>query len=125
MNDAGLMSGPYQGRRAFGSSARAVAINALLAARHNAMQNRVEVQFEGADQAASAGYDIVLANILASPLELLAPLLARATRGGGRIVLAGILEHQAEAVGNAYREWFSMDTTQRDEGWVLLSGVRR
>ena len=98
---------------------------ALLAARHNAMQNRVAVQFENADQAASAVHDIVLANILANPLELLAPLLARATRGGGRIVLAGILEHQAEAVRNAYREWFSMDTTQRDEGWVLLSGVRQ
>lgn len=98
---------------------------ALLAARHNAMQNRVEVQFENADQAASTVHDIVLANILANPLELLAPLLARATRGGGRIVLAGILEHQAETVRDAYREWFSMDTTQHDEGWVLLSGVRQ
>ena len=98
---------------------------ALLAARHNAMQNRVEVQFENAGQPASAVHDIVLANILANPLKLLAPLLARATRGGGRIVLAGILDHQAEAVRDAYREWFSMDTTQRDEGWVLLSGVRQ
>jgi len=98
---------------------------ALLAARHNAMQNRVEVQFENAAQVASTVHDIVLANILANPLELLAPLLARATRGGGRIVLAGILEHQAAAVRNAYREWFDMDTTQHDEGWVLLSGVRQ
>ncbi len=98
---------------------------ALLAARHNAMQNRVEVQFENADQPAATVHDIVLANILANPLELLAPLLARATRGGGRIVLSGILEHQAEAVRDAYHEWFSMDTTQRDEGWVLLSGVKQ
>ncbi len=98
---------------------------ALLAARHNAMQNQVEVQFENADQVGSTVHDIVLANILANPLELLAPLLARATRGGGRIVLAGILEHQAEAVRNAYRERFGMDTTQHDEGWVLLSGVKQ
>lgn len=98
---------------------------ALLAARHNAMQNRVEVQFENADQVASTVHDIVLANILANPLELLAPLLARATRGGGRIVLAGILEHQADAVRDAYCEWFGMDTTQHDEGWVLLSGVKQ
>lgn len=98
---------------------------ALLAARHNAMQNRVEVQFENAAQVASTVHDIVLANILANPLELLAPLLARATRGGGRIVLAGILEHQAAAVRDAYREWFAMDTTRHDEGWVLLSGVRQ
>lgn len=98
---------------------------ALLAARHNAMQNRVEVQFEGADQAASAVYDIVLANILANPLKLLAPLLARATRAGGWVVLSGILEHQADAVRDAYREWFDMNMTQHDEGWVLLSGSRR
>lgn len=98
---------------------------ALLAARRNAMQNRVEVQFENADRPASTVHDIVLANILANPLELLAPLLARATRGGGRIVLAGVLEHQADAVRDAYRKWYSMDTTQRDEGWVLLSGVRQ
>ena len=98
---------------------------ALLAARHNAMQNRVEVQFEGADQAASAVYDIVLANILANPLKLLAPLLARATRAGGRVVLSGILEHQADAVRDAYREWFDMNITQHDEGWMLLSGSRR
>ena len=98
---------------------------ALLAARHNAMQNRVEVQFEGADQAASAVYDIVLANILANPLKLLAPLLARATRAGGWVVLSGILEHQADAVRDAYREWFDMNMTQQDEGWMLLSGSRR
>ena len=98
---------------------------ALLAARHNAMQNRVEVQFESEDPAASTVYDIVLANILANPLQVLAPLLARATRGGGRIVLAGILEHQAEEVGAAYREWFRMDTTEREESWVLLSGIRQ
>ena len=98
---------------------------ALLAARHNAMQNRVEVQFEGADQAASGVYDIVLANILANPLKLLAPLLARATRAGGRVVLSGILEHQADAVRDAYREWFDMNMTQHDEDWMLLSGSRR
>ena len=98
---------------------------ALLAARRNALQNRVEVQFEGADQAASAVYDIVLGNILANPLKLLAPLLARATRAGGWVVLSGILEHQADAVRDAYREWFDMNMTQHDEGWVLLSGSRR
>jgi ribosomal protein L11 methyltransferase len=98
---------------------------ALLAARHNAMQNRVEVRFECADQAASTVYDIVLANILANPLILLAPLLTRATRAGGRVVLSGILEHQADAVRDAYREWFDMNLTQHDEGWTLLSGIRR
>jgi ribosomal protein L11 methyltransferase len=98
---------------------------ALLAARHNAMQNRADVRFEDARQSVSSVFDIVLANILASPLQLLAPLLACAIRSGGQIVLSGILEHQADEVGNAYREWFDIDITQHDESWVLLAGVKR
>jgi ribosomal protein L11 methyltransferase len=98
---------------------------ALLAARQNAMQNRVAVQFESVDRPLSSTYDVVLANILANPLMLLAPLLAQATRGGGRIVLSGILEHQADEIGNRYHEWFDMKIAQHDDGWVLLSGVRR
>lgn len=98
---------------------------ALLAAQQNAMQNRVAVQFEGADRPISPAYDVVLANILANPLKLLAPLLAQATRGGGRIALSGILGHQADEIRNLYDEWFDMNTLQHDEGWVLLSGVRR
>jgi ribosomal protein L11 methyltransferase len=97
---------------------------ALLAARTNAMQNQVVMQFESAAQAASTVHDIVLANILANPLIMLAPLLARATRGGGHVVLSGILEQQAAEVSDTYSEWFAMSTAQHDEGWVLLSGVR-
>jgi ribosomal protein L11 methyltransferase len=98
---------------------------ALLAARHNAMQNQADVRFEDAHASVSSHYDIVLANILASPLQLLAPLLACAVRSGGQIVLSGILEHQADEVSNAYREWFDMDITQRDDNWVLLAGIKR
>ena len=108
---------------------RATAIDidaaALLAARHNAMQNQVAVQFESAAQSPSAEHDIVLANILAGPLVVLAPLLAHATRSGGRIVLSGLLEQQAAEVSDTYSVWFAMDSPRHDEGWVLLSGVRR
>jgi ribosomal protein L11 methyltransferase len=98
---------------------------ALLAARHNAMQNQSAAQFESADRAVSAAYDVVLANILASPLKLLAPLFARATHSGGRIVLSGILESQSDEVRASYRDWFDMGVTEHDEGWVLLSGLRK
>ena len=98
---------------------------ALLAARHNAMQNRADVRFDDASQSVLTVYDVVLANILASPLQLLAPLLAGAVRSGGQIVLSGILVHQADEVGDAYREWFDMDIKQHDESWVLLAGVKR
>ena len=97
---------------------------ALLAARHNAMQNQSAARFESVDRAVSAEHDVVLANILANPLQLLAPLLAQATCRGGRIVLSGILEPQAAEVRDSYREWFDMGVTEHDEGWVLLSGRR-
>ncbi len=100
-------------------------VAALLAARHNAMQNRGVAQFEMPGCAPLEVADIVLANILANPLKLLAPLLVHAARGAGRIVLSGILEHQADEVRDTYREGFGMNMTQHGEGWVLLSGVRR
>jgi ribosomal protein L11 methyltransferase len=109
-------------------AARATGIDidaaALLAARHNAMQNQVVVNFESADQAAGAAYDIVIANILANPLKLLAPLLARVTRSRGRIALSGILERQSEEINGLYGEWFEMNAARHYEGWALLTGTR-
>ena len=110
-------------------AARAIGVDidpaALLAARHNAMQNEVTARFVAPDHPLAETADVVLANILAHPLKLLAPLLARATCEGGRVVLSGILEGQAEEVRRAYAQWFDMSTTRHDEGWVLLAGVRR
>jgi len=109
-------------------AARATGIDidpaALLAARRNAMQNQVAVEFESADRTPSAAVDIVLANILANPLKLLAPLLARMTRHGGSIVLSGILDEQAPEVATVYNEWFAMMPPRHAEGWALLAGVR-
>ena len=98
---------------------------ALLAARHNAMQNQVTMEFVAADGDVPEAAEIVLANILANPLKLLAPLLARATRAGGNILLSGVLEHQADEVRDAYGAWFDMQPLQHEDGWVLLSGSKR
>jgi ribosomal protein L11 methyltransferase len=98
---------------------------ALLAARHNAMQNEVTARFAAPDHPLAETFDVVLANILAHPLKLLAPLFARATRGGGRVVLSGILESQAAEVRRAYAHGFEMGTTLHEDEWVLLEGVRR
>ncbi len=96
---------------------------AVVAARGNAMQNRVAARFDepGAHLPAC---DVVLANILAGPLITLAPLLAAATRPGGSAVLSGILESQAEEVRAAYGTWFDMTATMTAEGWTLLAGTR-
>ncbi len=97
---------------------------ALLAARHNAMQNQVHMEVLAAEDDAPDAADIVLANILANPLKLLAPLLTRLTHPRGRILLSGILEHQAGEVEEAYRNAFQLERAAQDDGWVLLTGVK-
>jgi len=98
---------------------------ALLAARHNAMQNQTAAVFHAAADDVKSQADVVLANILTNPLVVLAPLLAGLTRRGGRIVLSGILAPQADEVRAAYQPWFDMLSTEREDQWVLLSGTRR
>jgi len=99
-------------------------LQALLAARHNAMQNQVTAQFVAADEEVPYAADLVVANILANPLIVLAPLIARVTRIGGRVALSGILAAQAEIVAAAYDNWFDMEGMERNEEWILLSGKR-
>jgi ribosomal protein L11 methyltransferase len=89
------------------------------------MQNQVMMEFAAAESAVPEAADVVLANILANPLKLLAPLLARSTRSGGRILLSGVLEHQAREVQDAYGAWFEMQPLQHEDGWVLISGNKR
>ncbi|MNR38641.1 ribosomal protein L11 methyltransferase [compost metagenome] len=67
----------------------------------------------------------MVANILANPLRLLGGLLAGHVRTGGRIVLSGILQEQAEELAAIYGQWFDMDAPVFDDGWTRLSGVKR
>ncbi|OGS91188.1 MAG: ribosomal protein L11 methyltransferase [Gallionellales bacterium GWA2_60_18] len=111
-------------------AARAVGIDvdsqAVTASRDNAAANRVgNAQFHLPDDAPRGQYDIVVANILTNPLRMLAPLLAGVTRRGGRIVLSGILEEQAQNVMDIYAQWFDLDAPTFDEGWARLSGTKR
>lgn len=97
---------------------------ALVAARANAARNRVDARFTNTETAPDFQADLVAANILANPLILLAPLLARSTTKGGRIALSGILETQAQEVMAAYAPWIALRVGASDEGWVLLEGLR-
>ena len=97
---------------------------ALVAARGNALQNRVHVTFVGAEQAPPAPAAIVVANILANPLKMLAPLLAALTAPGGRLALAGVLAQQADDVAAAYAGAFALEAPVTQDEWVLLSGRR-
>ncbi len=100
---------------------------ALSASRANALRNGVEAAFLTVDRLRGERipFDVVVANILANPLVLLAPALAQRVRSGGRIVLSGILDAQAAAVIAAYRRWFNIAICASDDGWVALAGARR
>lgn len=98
---------------------------AIQASRFNAEQNRVEADFHLPDGTPDAKVDIVAANILTNPLKMLAPMLANACLPGGRIVLSGILSHQAEDVLAVYRTWFDIAVADEAEGWSCLAGVRK
>ncbi len=109
-------------------SARGIDIDpqAVLAAQDNAGRNRVQADFAAAaDDAPVEPAQIVVANILANPLTVLAPLLARLTLPGGRIALSGILIEQTQSVLDAYAANFAMQPAATDDGWVLLTGIRR
>jgi ribosomal protein L11 methyltransferase len=70
---------------------------------------------------ARAPYDLILANILAGPLVALAPSVAKVLAPGGRLVLAGLLEGQAENVAAAYRRRGLMLTARTARGeWPTL-----
>jgi ribosomal protein L11 methyltransferase len=78
-----------------------------------------------ADQTMDGWADIVVANILANPIIMLAPLLKRASKSNGRIVLSGILAEQAKEVEQVYQQWFKMHLAREQGGWALLIGIRK
>lgn len=70
---------------------------------------------------ARAPYDLIIANILAGPLIELAPSIAAAMAPGGRLILAGLLDSQAEAVARAYRrQHLAVTGSVRRGDWPTL-----
>ena len=96
---------------------------ALTASRYNAEVNGVAERLEVmlSEDFAPLPADIICANILANPLIALAPRLASSIRRGGRIVLAGLLDRQAEDVRGAYDPWFDFDADANKDGWTRLA----
>ena len=99
---------------------------ALLASAANAAHNRVGERLNTGlpAQLAEAGFDVLLANILANPLVELAPKLAGLVKPGGQLVLSGILADQADTVQHAYEPWFDFTPAVVQDGWARLQGVR-
>lgn len=98
---------------------------AVAIAAANARANRVVLHAALPEALPTRSYDIVVSNILAEPLILLAPALAARAAPGGHIALSGILESQAAEVMAAYAPWFSMQSALSEDSWALLEGRRK
>lgn len=68
--------------------------------------------------------NILVANILATPLQELAPFFAEIVNLGGQIVLSGLLRNQVEEMINTYKPWFDLAEIHYDQEWALMAGTR-
>ena len=89
----------------------------------NAEANAVTLR-AGLPDKAQGAYQTVLANILATPLRVLAPLLCAHVAPGGSLVLAGILERQRDELKEAYAPWLQLEVADTEDGWILMTARR-
>ena len=110
------------------ASAWAVDIDpqALAASRDNAELNEVlsRLWIGSPKELPEVEVDVLVANILARPLQDLAARFRRLVTSGGHIVLSGILISQSEVVRDAYGDHFGPFAERRHDGWVCLSAPR-
>ncbi|MBR6975835.1 MAG: 50S ribosomal protein L11 methyltransferase [Ottowia sp.] len=99
---------------------------AVAATRANAAANGISDDVLRADlpEVAEGAYALVLANILAQPLKVLAPLLCAHVAAGGALVLAGVLARQVEELQQAYAPYVSLQVADEEDGWALLVAQR-
>jgi ribosomal protein L11 methyltransferase len=93
---------------------------AVTSTRLNAEANGVQLK-TGLPDAVDGRYQTVLANILATPLKVLAPLLCGRIAPGGALVLAGILERQADELKAAYAPYVELTVSESEDGWILMT----
>jgi ribosomal protein L11 methyltransferase len=96
---------------------------AVISAKDNAKRNEVMVDFRLPEEDSThSQHDVVVANILANPLQVLAPALCQRIAPNGHIVLSGILERQAQEVIATYQPWIQLHVWRECDGWVCLTG---
>ena len=97
---------------------------ALEATRANAERNGVEIEAYLPCECPDLTCDLLLANILAGPLQTLAPRFANLCKAEADLVLSGVLQTQADDVSDSYQAWFDMQPATQKEDWVRLTGTR-
>ncbi|KXU36136.1 ribosomal protein L11 methyltransferase [Ventosimonas gracilis] len=101
---------------------------ALAATKDNAQRNGLNderLKLYLPEQLPTEKVDVLIANILAAPLQQLAGQFAQFLPSSGKIALSGILAEQAEAVLDAYSQDFEMAAPLEQDGWILLYGTRK
>lgn len=102
---------------------------AIDSARDNAARNQVEeIEYFLPDAFAlsahaNARFHTVVANILSSPLKVMAPMLSGRVADGGSLILSGVLARQADEVAAAYAPFIKLGVWAELDGWVALHGV--
>ncbi|MEN9316106.1 MAG: hypothetical protein RIS35_2499, partial [Pseudomonadota bacterium] len=97
---------------------------AVSSTKSNAAVNSVEIDARLTTDPTPEPADVVVANILSNPLKVLAPMLSALVRPGGHLILAGLLDRQAEEVAAAYPE-VDLSVYEELDGWACLAGTRR
>lgn len=95
---------------------------AVESTRYNALNNQVAVQAVLPADLPDGQSDIVVANILSSPLKVMAPMLCDRVAPGGQLVLSGILDWQADELIEAYAPWIELRVWKVRDVWVCLHG---
>ena len=98
---------------------------AIKSSQENAEINNVEIIWNNTENRLDYKADLVVANILSSPLSVLAPILANHCNTKGKIALSGILKSQEEDIKKIYSTWFNFNPSSIKDGWVLISGTKR
>jgi ribosomal protein L11 methyltransferase len=97
---------------------------AVETARLNTRENGLSAAYAVSDRELNQQFDVVVANILAGPLTVLAPAICAHVKAGGQLALAGILTPQIERIQQAYAPWIVTNVSAEREGWVRMTGTR-
>lgn len=98
---------------------------AIYATEQNAERNNVEIKASLTEGFKPGQAKVVLSNILSGPLVELAPILGSLVQPGGHLVLAGLLEHDAVFVKEAYQDQFTFEADKTLDGWTRLYGIKK
>lgn len=112
-------------------ASRATAVDneaqALIATERNAVLNGLtaNLSITAPEHLADGAYDLILANILVSPLLELAEAFAARQAAGGRIVMSGILSEQVDSLEARYADaGYAEFACEQLEDWALLTATR-